>query len=355
MDDARLSFLKRLVISPSPSGFEQPAQQVVREEVQQFADDVRTDIMGNVIATLNPSGKPHVMITAHCDELGFLIRYIDERGFLYFSAIGGFDPSTLPGERVFVHTPTGPLPGVLGRRAIHLIPRKEREQAPDIEELWIDIGAINRLEAQELVPLGCVATRSNQLDILRGDLVVSRGMDNKSGIMTIVEAMRLLYEQRSQLQAAVSLVSSVQEEVGGNGAALAAYALNPDIALTVDVTFASDHPQTSEMTLGDVKLGNGPTITTGAFVSPRIFQLLKETAKAADIPYQLDLQAGRTYTDNDAVRMARAGLATGLVSVPCRYMHTSSEVVSLKDIEKTAELIARFVLSLTEQTTLIPS
>lgn len=354
MDESRFDFLKRLVASPSPSGFEQPAQEVVRAEVRQFADEVRTDMMGNVIAALNPTGSPRVMLTAHSDELGFLIRYIDDRGFLYFSPIGGFDSSSLVGERVHVHTPSGPLLGVLGRKPIHLLPSKERGQAPDLKDMWIDIGVANKAEAQGLVPLGCVATRANQLERLRGDLVVSRGMDNKSSILAIMEAMRLLHTQRDQLKAAVFLVSSVQEEIGGHGAALAAHAIDPQIALIVDVTFGCDHPQTSEAELGDVKLGGGPTITTGAFVSPRVFQLLKEAAKAADMPYQLDLQANRTSTDNDSVRLARSGVATGLLNLPCRYMHSSSEVVSLKDIEQTGELMARFVLALDEHTDLIP-
>lgn len=354
MDESRIAFLKRLVASPSPSGFEQPAQQVVRDEMQQFADEVHIDVMGNMIAALNPAGKPRVMLTAHCDELGFLIRHIDDRGFLYFSPIGGFDPSTLPGERVHVHTPSGPLPGVLGRKPIHLLAGKERTKAPDIAEMWIDIGVANKAEAQELVPLGCVATRANQLEMLRGDLVVSRGMDNKSSILAIVEALHLLHKQRGQLKAGVFFVASVQEEIGGNGAALAAYSIDPQIALTVDVTFASDHPQTSEIKLGDVKLNGGPTITTGTLVSPRVFQLLTQTATTIGMSYQLDIQAGHTSTDNDSVRLARSGVATGLLNIPCRYMHSSSEVVSLKDIEQTGELMARFVLSLDEQTNLIP-
>ena len=354
MDEARIAFLKRLVASPSPSGFEQPAQQVVREEIRQFADEVHTDIMGNVIASLNPTGMPRVMLTAHCDELGFLIRYIDERGFLYFSTIGGFDPSTLPGERVYVHTPSGPVLGVLGRKPVHLMESKERSQAPDLTEMWIDIGVANKMEAMDLVPLGCVATRANGLERLRGDLVVSRGMDNKSSILALVEAMRRLHEQRDELKAGVFFVASVQEEIGGRGAALAAHAIDPQIALTVDVTFTSDHPQMSESRVGDVKLNGGPGITTGAFVSPRIFQLLKETAQEANMAYQLDVQAGYTHTDNDSVRMTRSGIATGLLNIPSRYMHSSSEVVSLNDIEQTGELIARFVLALDEQTTLIP-
>lgn len=354
MDDIRLAFLKRLVASPSPSGFEQPAQRVVREEIRPFSDEVRTDVMGNVISTLNPSGRPRVMLTAHCDELGFLIRYIDERGFLYFSPIGAFDPSTLVGERVRVHTPSGALPGVLGRKPIHLMTPKEREQVPDLAHMWIDIGVSSKTEAQELVPLGSVATRAHELESLRGDLVVSRGMDNKSSILAIVEAIRILHQQRARLKAGVFFVSSVQEEIGGQGAALAAHEIDPHLALTVDVTFASDHPQTNEVELGDVKLGGGPTITAGAFVSPRVFQLLSETARTAGIAYQLDLQPDCTHTDNDFVRLARSGIATGLLNLPCRYMHSSSEVVSLHDIEQTGLLIAHLVLSLDEQTSLLP-
>lgn len=355
MYESQLAFLKRLVASPSPSGFEQPAQQVVFEEVKPYADEVQVDVMGNLIAALHPQGTPRVVLTAHCDELGFLIRYIDERGFLYFSPIGGFDPSTLPGERVFVHTPSGPLPGVIGRKPLHLLDKQERQQAPDISELWIDLGVEGKSEAQELVPLGCVATRANQLDILHGDLIVSRGMDNKSSILAIVEAMRLLHKQRDQLKAGVFFISSVQEEVGGDGAARAAYGIDPQVALTVDVTCAADHPQTSERSLGEVKLNGGPTITTGTFVSPQIFQLLTATAREANLAYQLDIQVAHTYTDNDSVRRIRAGVATGLLNIPCRYMHTSSEVVSLKDIEQTGELLARFVLSLDEQTSLKPT
>lgn len=354
MDDTRLAFLQRLVASPSPSGFEQPAQQVVREEIRPLCDELRTDVMGNVIGALNPAGRPRVMLTAHCDELGFLIRHIDERGFLYFSPIGTFDPSTLVGERVRVHTPSGSLPGVLGRKPIHLMTHREREQAPDLAQMWIDIGASSKAEAQHLVSPGCVATRAHELERLHNDLVVSRGMDNKSSLLAIVEALRLLHDQRARLKAGVFVVSSVQEEIGGQGAALAAFAIDPQIALTVDVTFASDHPQTSEVEMGDVKLGAGPAITTGAFVSPRVFQLLTRTAQAEEIAYQLDIQADCTHTDNDSVRLARAGIATGLLNLPCRYMHSSSEVVSLSDIEQTGLLMARLLLSLDEQTSLLP-
>jgi endoglucanase len=354
MYEAQYALLQRLIASPSPSGFEQRAQQVVREALQAYADEVRTDVHGNVIASLNPTGHPRVMLTAHIDELGFLIRYIDEQGYLYFTPIGGLDPSTLQGERIIVHTPAGPVTGVIGCRAVHLLEGDERGKAPRLRDMWIDIGAANQEEARQLVPLGSAATRAAQLEILRGELVVSRALDNKSGICAVIEAMRRLHARRDQLQAAVFLVSAVQEEVGLRGSQTSAYSVDPHVAITVDVTFASDHPQTSKIRLGDVKLGGGPGITIGGFVNPRIYQGLMATADKAGIAYQHDIEAANTGSDNDRIQIIRGGVATGLLNIPCRYMHSGSEVVSLKDINDTAELMAQFVLSLNEETNLIP-
>jgi putative aminopeptidase FrvX len=354
MYEAQYALLQRLVSSPSPSGFEQKAQQVVREEVHAFADEVRTDVHGNVIASLNPNGYPRVMLTAHIDELGFLIRYIDEQGYLYFTPIGGFDPATLPGARVIIHTPGGPVSGVIGCRAVHLLGSDERGRVSSLEDMWIDIGAASTEEARQLVPLGSAATRAAQLELLRGDLVVSRALDNKSGICTIIEAMRRLHERRAQLAVAVFLVSAVQEEVGTRGVQTSAYSVDPQVALTVDVTFASDHPETSKIRLGDVKLGGGPGITIGGYVNPRIYEGLMATAEQAGMPFQYDIQSSHTGTDNDRIQVTRGGVATGLLNIPCRYMHSSSEVVSLKDIDATAELMAQFVLTLNEETNLIP-
>ena len=354
MDDSRVGFLHRLIASPSPSGFEQPIQEVIRTEISQYTDVVRTDLHGNVIASLNPEGSPRVMLTAHCDELGFIIRYIDDQGFLYFAPIGGFDPSTLPGERVHVHTSNGPLLGVIGSKAVHLMDSEERSHAPNLKNMWIDIGVSSMEEAQQLIPLGSVATRAAQLELLRGELIVSRALDNKSGIFSIVEAMRYLHDQREKLNASVHFVSTVQEETGLRGAQTSTYEINPHIALTVDVTFTSDHPETSKQLLGDVKLNGGPGLTIGGFTNPRVYQLLVAAATNAGIHYQYDIQAGYTGTDNDNVQVSRGGVATGLLNIPCRYMHTGSEIVSLKDMNDTAELMARFVLSLDEQTNLIP-
>jgi len=354
MEETRVAFLRRLIASPSPSGFEQPAQQVIRMEIQQYSDDIRTDVHGNVIASLNSEGSPRVMLTAHCDELGLMTRYIDGDGFIYFATIGGFDPSTLPGERVQIHTPDGPVLGVIGRKPVHLLKGDEYNKAPKLSELWIDIGAQNKEEARKLVPIGSVVTRAAQLEPLRGDLVVSRALDDKSGIFAVVEAVRRIHQQSERLKAALFFVSAVQEEVGLRGARTGAFGVDPHIAIAVDVTYTSDHPQTSKEEIGEVALNGGPVITIGGHINPRVHQMLVAAAKAADIAYQIDPQAGGTGTDTDVIQVARGGVATGLVSIPCRYMHTGSEIVSLRDIDEVAELIARFVLALDEQTNIIP-
>lgn len=354
MEEARVAFLRKMIASPSPSGFEQIVQATIREEITQYSDEVRTDVHGNVIAALNPKGEPRVMITAHCDELGFLIRYIDEQGFLYFATIGGFDPSSLPGNRIEIHSPSGPIPGVIGRKPVHLLKPEERNQAPRLNEMFIDIGAANKEEAMRLAPVGSHATRAAQLETLRGDLVVSRALDDKAGVFTVVEALRRIHTQREKLQAGVYFVSAVQEEVGLRGARTSAYSVDPQIAIAVDVTFTSDHPGTSKQDLGDIKLNGGPVITLGGNINPRVYQLLIQAATDAGIAWQIDPQASSTGTDTDMIQVARGGVATGLVSIPCRYLHTGSEIASLKDIDEAAELIARFALALTAKTNIIP-
>lgn len=354
MEESRLAFLRHMIASPSPSGFEQRVQQVIREEVQQYTDELRTDVHGNVIAMLNPGGAPRVMLTAHCDELGFLVRYIDDNGFIYFAPIGGFDSSTLPGGRVQIQTKNGPILGVIGRKPVHLLTSEERGQSPKLSELWIDIGVANKEEAQALVSIGDIATRDIQLETLRDKLVVSRALDDKSGVFAVVEAVRRIYEQRDKLKASVSFVSAVQEEVGLRGARTGAYSVDPLIAIAVDVTYTSDHPGTSKHEIGDVKLNGGPVISIGGHINPRIYQMLVTAADDAGIAYQIDPQAAGTGTDTDVIQVARGGVATGLISIPCRYLHTGSEIVSLKDIDEVAELISRFVLTINEETNVIP-
>lgn len=350
MNTATMQLLQRLVNSPSPSGFESAIQQVVREELQQYADEIRTDIPGNVIAALNPMGKPRLMLNAHCDEIGFIIRYIDEQGFLSFGPIGGFDTATLPGTRVLLQTPGGPVSGVIGCQPVHLVDADERGKAPKYHDMWIDIGAANREEAQQLVPLGTPATRAAQLEVLRSDLVVSRALDNKAGLCSIIRAIQIIHARRDRLKAGIYIVSAVQEEVGSRGAHTSAYTVRPDIAITVDVTFASDYPQMSKQRLGDVRLGGGPGVTLGGFVNGRVAQQLLSIAQESGLAIQYDIQGSFTGTDDDEIQIVHGGVATGLLNIPSRYMHSGSEIVSLADIDATAELMARYALSLDEDT-----
>lgn len=354
MEEASQSLLQRLVTTPGPSGFEQPVQQLIHTELQGITDQVRIDIHGNVIGALRPEQELRVMLTAHSDEIGFLVRYIDEQGFLYFAPIGGFDPSTLPGGRVEIHTPNGAIPGIIGRKPVHTLSGSDREKAPKLSELWIDIGAANKEEAQKLIPIGSPVTRTAQAEIMRNDIMVSKALDDRAGIFVVLEAMRLLHEQRDQLQVGVYAVATVQEEIGSRGAQTAAHSVHPAIAIAVDVTFTSDHPGTSKQELGDIRLHGGPVITIGSFVNPRVYQLLTQTAANAEIAWQIDPQAAHTYTDTDLIQVARDGVATGLVSIPCRYLHTGSEMVALQDLEAAARLLARFVLALEKETNLIP-
>ncbi|MBE3560046.1 MAG: M20/M25/M40 family metallo-hydrolase [Ktedonobacteraceae bacterium] len=220
--------------------------------------------------------------------------------------------------------------------------------------IWIDIGAANKEEAMQLVPLGSAGTRAAELEPLRGDLLVSRALDDKSGIFTVIEAVRRIYERRAELKAGVYFVSAVQEEVGLRGARTSAYSVDPQIAIAVDVMFTSDHPGTSKTELGDVKLNGGPVITVGGNINPRVYQLLIKAATEAGIAYQIDVQSSHTGTDTDMIQVTRGGVATGLMNIPCRYLHTGSEVASLKDMDEVAEMLARFVLALSEETAIIP-
>jgi putative aminopeptidase FrvX len=353
--DTRFSLLHRLINSASPSGFEQPVQKVIREEVQLSTRDVQTDSHGNVIATLNRGGTPRVMLSAHCDEVGFMAHYIDDNGYIYFGAIGGLDPAILSGERIQFHTPQGSVAGVIGHRPLHSLGRDERDRTPHLDELWIDIGVESQEEASKLVPIGSTATRIATLDLLRENLIISRALDDKSGIFAAIEALRRLAEQKDQLKAEVCFVSTVQEEIGLRGAITGTYRVNPDIAIAVDVIPSTDYPHSSKQKMGEIKINGGPVITIGAFTNPQVSQLLIAAAQSEKLAYQICARPSDTSTDIDMIQITRGSVATGLVSIPCRYLHTGSEIASLKDIDEVATVLTHFVLGLSEHTNLIPS
>lgn len=353
MDRPQFEFLKTLVETPSPSGSEQRAAVVWREYAGKVADSITTDSQGSVIAAINPSGSPRIMLSGHIDEIGFIVRYIDSNGFLSFGTIGGFDPLTLPGERVQLLGKRGLVRGVIGRKARHLQAPDEQKKGLEIDDLWIDIGAANREAALELVDVGTAGTRAQGLESLtNADLIVSRALDNKAGAYVVARALELAKSR--QPKAAIFAVATVQEEVGLRGARTSAFGIDPHVGLAVDVTHASDYPSADPKRSGDIKLGGGPVITFGPTVSPRVADLFLAAGAAKGIAIQREAEGRSTGTDADALQQVRAGIATGLVSVALRYMHTGAEIASLADIEHTAELLAEAALSIGPETNLVP-
>lgn len=357
-DDAALKkeavdFLKSILASPSPSGFEKPVQKLWRAYTQPFSEKVYTDTQGNTIGIVNAKGTPKVMFTGHCDELGFIIRYIDSKGFLYFGTIGGFDQGIIPGRRVTIHTAHGPVSGVIGKTPIHLMKADERSKASSADDLWVDIGAKDKTEAESIVSLGDPVTYDYDFMELRRDLCVARGFDDRIGSFIVAEVLHELAGSKS-LKAQVQSVSTVQEEIGLRGAITATFGLDPLVGIAIDVTFATDQPGINEKQVGDVKLGGGPVIARGPRLNPLVTALLIETAKKKNIPYQIEVVPSAGGTDADVIQVSRAGVAAGLVSIPLRYMHTPVETLSLTDVANTIRLLAAFAEAVTPDMSFVP-
>lgn len=348
-----LQFLQDLVNAPSPSGFEQPAQSVVRAYLAEVADEVTTDVMGNVIAVLNPKGSPRVMLAGHCDEIGFMVRYITDEGFIHFSPIGGVDAHLVPGQRVHIHGAKGPVLGVVGKKAIHLMREDERKKVLDFQQQWIDIGAPDRKRAEARVAVGDCITFAGEFAMLDGEMAVARGFDDKMGSFVVAEALRLVAQGKPK--AALYAVSTVQEEIGLRGAATSAFSVAPDAAVAVDVGHGTDYPDADKKLAGEVKLGKGPILHRGANMNPVVAERLVAAAKKKEIPYQMVGVPGASGTDAWSIQLARGGIATGLVSVALRYMHTPVEVLHLGDLEAAARLLAAFVLDLKPGVSFVPA
>ena len=353
MAQETLQILKDLIDAPSPSGFEQPAQAVYRRAVAPFADEVQTDVLGNTYAILNPKGSPKVMLAGHCDEIGFLVSHISGDGYLYFKPIGGHDANITVGQRVYVHTETGRLLGVIGKKPIHLMEEDERGRKAVLHDLFVDIGAQGKAAVAEKVMIGDPITYAPGFDTLEGDLVVAHAFDNKVGAYAVSEAVRLL--KGRPIQAAVYGVSTVQEEIGLRGARTSSFLTGATVGLAVDVGHAADYPGINKNRAGDVDLGKGPVLSRGANINPQVYKMLCEVARDLDIPFQVDAAGGGTGTDANAMQLNQSGMATGLISIPLRYMHTPCEVVSLADVDNTARLMAGFIERLTPDTDFTPS
>ncbi len=351
MNKQAKAFLEEFVNTPSPSGFEATAQRVWKRYVTPFVSEVKSDVYGNTVGVLNPGGKPRVMLAGHCDEVGFMINYINDEGFIYFNTIGGIDPMILPAMRVNIHAEKGVVKGAIGRRAIHMQEKDEKDKLK-IKDQWIDIGARNRKDAEKYVSVGDPITFDIHYQELQNGLVMARGFDDKMGGVVVAEALRIL--SRRKLKAAVYGVSTVQEECGIWGARLQAFDIQPDVALATDVTNATDTPGISKERFGDIQLGKGPEIAVGSSVNLQVERHLRKVALKAKIPFQRGASASYTGTDADVIAPTRTGVATGVVSVPNRYMHTPAEIIQLSDLENAAKLMAEFVLSLDTKTSFHP-
>jgi endoglucanase len=346
MREESLSFLKTLVNTPSPVGHEVRGQRVWLDYVGQFADETFSDAYGNCVAVLNKGGSPKLMLAGHADEIALAVNFIDEDGYVYVRKMGGVNAAISKAQRVVIHTRNGPVKGVVGNVAPHLMKEEKDPKPPKIHELFIDLGARGRKEAQKLVHIGDPITVTAEFDLLRNDLAVARAFDNRVGTFAVAEAVRLLKESNARLKAEVCAVSNVQEEVGLLGARQIAYSLKPGVALVVDVTHATDYPTVNKPQHGDVKVGSGPTLTHGGCNHPGVVARIEQVAKSKKIELQHEATSGTSGTDTDVIFWTRGGIASALISLPNRYMHSPVEVVSLRDLEQIPQLLAAFAASL---------
>src|SRR5512137_1527817 len=346
MREQSLSFLRTLVNTPSPVGHETRGQRVWLDYVTPFADETFSDAYGNCVAVLNKGGSPRLMLSGHADEIAMAVNYINEEGYIYVRKMGGVDAAITKAQRVVIHAHGGPIKGVVGNVAPHLMKEEKEAKPPRIHDLFIDIGVASRGDAARLVRIGDPITLTDEFDLLRNDLAVARAFDNRIGTFAVAESLRLLKESKGRLHAEVCAVSNVQEEVGLLGARQIAYSLKPDVALVVDVTHATDYPTVSKAQHGNVKLGKGPSITHGGCNHPEVVARLEAVAKARKIPLQHEAISSTSGTDTDVIFWTRGGIASALVSLPNRYMHSPVEVVSLKDLEFIPQLLAAFAASL---------
>ncbi len=346
MREESLNFLRTLVNTPSPVGHEARGQRVWLDYARKFADETFSDAYGNCVAVLNKGGKPRLMMSGHADEIAMAVSYINDEGYIYVRKMGGIDAAITKAQRVVIHTRNGAVKGVVGNVAPHLMKEEKDPKPPKIHDLFIDIGVSSRKQAEKVVQIGDPITLQDEFDLLRGDLAVARAFDNRIGTFAVIEALRLLRESKGSLEAEVCAVSNVQEEVGLFGARQIAYSLHPDVAIVVDVTHATDYPNINKTQHGDVKVGAGPTVTHGGCNHPEVLARIEQIAKSKKIPLQHEAMSATSGTDTDGIFWTRGGIASALISLPNRYMHSPVELVSLKDLELISQLLAAFAAAL---------
>jgi len=347
-----LEFLKELLNTPSPSGFEQEIQKVCSRYMLHYVDEIYKDVHGNQYHVKNKDAQTRIMLAGHVDEIGLMVNTIDDKGFIGFVPIGGVDAAVLGGQRVVVHGAKGRVPGVIGRKAIHLTPEKERGQALEMHQMWIDIGATDKKDAEKVVAIADPVTIDVGYLELRNDMVVARALDDRIGAFVCMEATRLLAER--DVQVGLFCVTTVQEEIGLRGAITSSYGCDPHAGIAVDVAWATDHPRGEGDRYGHTAIGKGPIISRGPNINPVVHRGIVAAAKKHKIPIQHYAMPRATGTDANAMQLSRGGVATAVIGIPNRYMHTPVELVSLKDVEHCAKLIAEWVAGLESGTLFIP-
>lgn len=345
-----VTFLKQLLDTPGPSGYESAAAKVWRDEAATFAHSVAGDVHGNSMAVVNGGGGPTIMLAGHIDEIGVIVTYIDDDGFVYIGPIGGWDPQVLVAQRIRFQGRDGEVFGAVGKKPIHLMKPDEREKASKLTDLWVDIGATTRAQAEAVLSIGDAGVIDSRTMDFPNDRIVSRSIDDRIGAFVVLEALRRYAAQPGE--ARVVAVATTQEEIAyrGGGALVGAQKVAPQMAIVVDVTFATDHPGVEKKELGHSPLGSGPVLTRGSVISPVAFRILRDTAELSRIPFTVHAAGRETSTDADAIHLAREGVATALLSVPNRYMHSPNEMVSLVDLDYAASLIAAACRAVTSAT-----
>ena len=349
LSESSIAFLKRLLDTPGPSGFESAPARLWRDEARAFAE-VSNDVAGNSLAVVSPDGAPTIMLAGHIDEIGLIITYIDDDGYCYIAGIGGWDPQVLVGQRIRIMGRNGDVFGVIGKKPIHVIKAEDRKKASQMTHLWIDVGATSRENAEERVSVGDAGVIDSRTIDFPNGRIVSRSIDDRIGAFIVLEGLRRYAEQPGA--ARVVAVATTQEEIAhhGGGARVSATRIGPQMALVVDVTHATDYPTAEKKEQGDHRIGGGPVLTRGSIISPVVFTLLRDAATRLSIPYTVHAAGGESWTDADAIHVAREGIATGLLSIPNRYMHSPNELVSLEDLDRAAALIAETCRAVTAET-----
>lgn len=348
METESLAFLQEFLAAPSPAGYETAAAKLFRERVAKYADTVETDVLGNTISVINPDAPFKVMLAGHYDEIGLQITYITDDGLLYFRASGGVTRQALPGTQIEILTAKGRIPGVVCCKPIHFMEAAEREKAPEIKSLWLDVGAEKKSDVEKLgIAIGDpVAVKANVAQLGRNRLL-SKGLDDKIGAFVVAEVMRKLYKKRKKLQVGVYGVGTVQEEIGLRGARVSAFGIDPQVAFCIDVSFTTDTPDIDKKLIGDLSLGKGPILVRNADNNPVLAKRIRDVAKKHKLPYQETAGRGATGgNDTSAMQMARAGAATASFGIPNRYMHSPAEMVDLRDVDAAIDILVETILTL---------